>query len=148
MITFHTGNIFDSKADIIVHQVNCKGIMGSGIAAQIKERFPNVYGEYHRAYRLGTKKLGDCLIVPCEGNVKIANLYGQDDYGKDGKRYTSYEALRKAMASLATLADYKETIAFPYRMSCDRGGGEWGVVLGFIDTIFYDFSVEIWRLQV
>ena len=37
MVTFHNGNILDSGADIICHQVNCRGVMGSGVAKQIKE---------------------------------------------------------------------------------------------------------------
>lgn len=29
--------------DIICHQVNCQSVMGSGIAKQIKTKYPNVY---------------------------------------------------------------------------------------------------------
>ena len=41
------GNVFDSDADIICHQVNCQGVMGSGVAKEVRERFPNVYEQYH-----------------------------------------------------------------------------------------------------
>ena len=40
------GNVFDSDADIICHQVNCQGVMGSGVAKEVRERFPNVYEEF------------------------------------------------------------------------------------------------------
>lgn len=38
-------------------------------------------------------------------------------------------------------------IAFPYLMSCHRGGGDWNVVSQMIENTFSDFEVEIWRLQ-
>ena len=31
-------DIFESGADAILHQVNCQGVMGSGIAKQVKEK--------------------------------------------------------------------------------------------------------------
>ena len=32
MIQYYNGSIFDSKADILCHQVNCQGAFGYGIA--------------------------------------------------------------------------------------------------------------------
>ena len=40
------GDIFDSNADAIVHQVNCQGVMGAGVARQVRDKYPNVYVEY------------------------------------------------------------------------------------------------------
>jgi O-acetyl-ADP-ribose deacetylase (regulator of RNase III) len=148
MITFYTGNIFDSKTKIIAHQVNCMGKMGSGLALQVKQKYPNVFYEYHRHYDDQTKKLGDCLCVLCPDGRVIANLYGQYGYGYDGVQYTSHESLKKAMISLASLMSPGHSIAFPYKMSCDRGGGSWNVVSGYISTIFENYEVEIWRLPL
>lgn len=36
------GNILDYKEDIIVQQVNCRGVMGSGLAKQIMNKYPSV----------------------------------------------------------------------------------------------------------
>lgn len=41
-------DIFKSGADIICHQVNCQGVMGSGIAKQVREKYPVVYRDYKR----------------------------------------------------------------------------------------------------
>lgn len=46
MIKIREGNLFDSNADIIAHQVNCQGIMGSGVARQIKKKYPEVFNMY------------------------------------------------------------------------------------------------------
>lgn len=32
------GNLLDAKTDVIAHQVNCQGVMGAGIALQIKNK--------------------------------------------------------------------------------------------------------------
>ena len=46
MVKYVDCDIFDMNVDIIGHQVNLHGIMGGGIAREIKERFPDVYEEY------------------------------------------------------------------------------------------------------
>lgn len=48
MINIIDGNLFDSTARFIVHQVNCQGRMGSDVALQVKQRFPHVYDEYKK----------------------------------------------------------------------------------------------------
>ena len=40
------GNIFESGAQTIVNTVNCVGIMGKGIAAQFKARYPDMFEDY------------------------------------------------------------------------------------------------------
>lgn len=42
------GNLFDSKAKIIAHQVNCQGKMNSGVAKEVRQRYPHVYRDYPR----------------------------------------------------------------------------------------------------
>ena len=37
MIKIINGDLFDTDANIICHQVNCKGKMGSGVALQVKK---------------------------------------------------------------------------------------------------------------
>lgn len=36
------------KVDIICHQTNCKGVMGAGIAFQIKRAYPEVFKKVQR----------------------------------------------------------------------------------------------------
>ena len=39
MIKYVSGDIFNSKADVIVNPVNLVGVMGAGLAKQFKERY-------------------------------------------------------------------------------------------------------------
>ena len=42
------GNLLDSNADIIIHQVNCQGAMNSGVAKAIREKWPIVFDKYSK----------------------------------------------------------------------------------------------------
>ena len=40
------GNIFDSKAPVLVNPVNCVGVMGKGLAKEFKDRYPDMFKAY------------------------------------------------------------------------------------------------------
>ena len=154
MIKIINGNLFDTDAEIICHQCNCQGVMGSGVAAEVKCRYPNVYMEYRKAYESDELNLGH-VIFSLTGNEKkqvIANLLGQLNYGRN-KQHTSYTALQQC---LKYVRNYVETwyqgqpikIAFPYGMGSVRGGGDWNTVYRIIEEeLGQYYNVEIWRLD-
>ena len=151
MIKIIDGNIFDSDANIICHQCNCQGVMGSGVAAQVKKRYPNVFQAYRNDYLDGKLKLGYVCFATAKQNQVIANMCGQDNFGYDGSIYTNYDELQNCLNAVKEYAMYEyevqPVIAFPYLMSCYRGGGDWNVVYKMIEDTFRDFEVEIWRLN-
>lgn len=151
MIKIIDGNLFDTKANIICHQCNTQGVMGSGVAAEVKRRYPHVFNSYRKDYEAGKLKLGYVNFTTAKPDQVIANMCGQDRYGYDGKQYTNYDKLQECLDSVLTFAiegyDRQPTIAFPYLMSCYRGGGDWNVVYKMIEDTFKDFNVEIWRLD-
>lgn len=152
------GNLFDTKARWICHQVNCKRRMGSGVALQVKERYPHVY----RDYMLMSPVLGNLLVVPTEPDIYdyfdenyngqfIVNMFCQDNYGYDGKRYTNYEAFAESLEKLRDFINTHDksdipTVAFPYKIGCDRGGADWKIISTMIETILKDFKIEYWKL--
>lgn len=159
-------DLFDCDADIICHQVNCQGVMGSGVARQVKARYPAAFDSYaelcSRYSNCPPLLLGVCQIVHTRDvfknkSVKIANLFAQAYFGSNRHTiYTSYDSLRLALIQLKTLAlqciylgelPEEPVIAIPYLMSCDRGGGDWnGVVYPMISEILQRFHVKICRL--
>lgn len=149
------GNLFDTDAKWICHQVNCRRKMRSGVAMQVREKYPHVYSAYMKM----TPKLGNILVVPVEPNAPnnydgqyIVNMFCQENYGYDGNRYTSYDAF---VESLEKLRDYvlfhdrtdTPTIAFPYKIGCDRGGANWEIISNMIETVLKDFTIEYWKLN-
>ena len=141
-------DVFETYAAIIAHQVNCMGVMGSGVASQVKSRFPEAYKSYrcicdtHSHCR--DVLLGQVQFCPVSFNpdgtprIYIANMFGQLNYGRSPYTvYTDYAALRKCLSSLADFARKNNLIiAIPYKIGCVRGNGDWdGVVYPMIQSI-------------
>lgn len=141
MITIEQGDLLQSDCHMILHQCNCQGVMGSGIAAQIKKKFPVVYEEFLLDKRKPVDKLSTSLVV--RTNTKpimlVGNLYGQYDYGREHKVYTNYMALMSAMYKAyrdgieildhdygLTRCDIK--IGIPYNLGCGLANGNWNFV--------------------
>lgn len=143
------GDIFESGADAILHQVNCQGVMGSGVAKQVREKYPIVF-EYYKSWcddpSLKPGLLGQAQVVYTDdtGKQAIVNLFAQDKFGYDGNCYTDYEALRRCLESVnRQFAGC--TIAIPYLMACHRGGGDWSVVSNMIEDTLTDCDVTLYE---
>ena len=154
-------DIFESGADIICHQVNCQGVMGSGIAKQVRDKYPKVYEGYKQWCENSSPEelLGKSQYVPIiplrdtvTGNYKqgdlmgIINIFGQLNYGHGGKCYTDYDALHHSFAKInefCNLFPFKPVLAFPYKFGCARGGGQWEIVYKMIEEAFQDCMVLI-----
>ena len=144
-------DIFKSGADVILHQVNCQGVMGSGVAKQVKDKYPKVYEEYKKwCNELPTNALlGESQFVRTKEDyntnfIGIFNLFAQNNFGYDGGRYTSYDALYSCLRHVKnSLPNNTITIAIPYLMSCCRGGGDWNKVYEMIVEVFSDYEVLI-----
>ena len=142
------GNILDyvGKVDVISHQVNDKGIMGGGLALQIKESYPNVF-EAYKSYCENVpedKLLGECAIVNFDSSSTLcANLFGQS-LGGSG-RQTNYEALYIALEFLQEFVSTVglKSVAFPYGMGCGLGGGDWRIVRAMIESVFENTGIEV-----
>ena len=137
-------DIFESGADIICHQVNCQGVMGSGIAKQVRQRYPWVYAHYKYLCNEETpdELLGVIEEVYINEIQMIINIFGQKDFGYDGKCYTDYDKLKSALETIKTYHNNK-SIAIPYLMACHRGGGDWNIVYKMIEEIFADSECEV-----
>ena len=151
------GNLLESDVDIIVHQVNCHGVMGAGIAKQIREKFPNTYLHYHRLCQNSDPMnlIGHNLYTPESLNGKriiIANIFGQNGFGAN-RQHTDYEALDSCFALLASAAnDLKarglpNTIGLPYNIGCGLGGGDWKIVSNILRKHLSDLNVNIYKFK-
>ena len=150
MVHYEVGNLLDAPVDYICHQVNCQGRMGSGIAKSIRDKWPAVYDVYKRDLEIG-KGLGDISIACVQGNTPIqyiVNMFGQANYGYDGKRYTSYDAFWSCLNKIKETVPEGSEIAFPDHIGCGLGGANWSVIQSMIyAALNEDYSVYIYRLE-
>lgn len=148
MVNYVKGNLLDSDCMYICHQVNCQGVMGSGIAKQIKERWPEVYANYRITCSMfkPEKLLGTIDVVDTNDHHNIVNIFGQLTCGYDGKRYTSYDAFSDALKKFKAWFPHGSTIGFPKNIGCGLGGGNWKVISTLIEEILgEDFEVYIYE---
>ena len=108
MIYWKKGNLLESDCDYICQQVNCQGKMNSGIAKQIREKWPVVYQNYKAKYEASKQAwldlyggyedapgpdemlLGNIQIVGLWENFyetdfhqSVINMFAQQHYGYD-----------------------------------------------------------------
>lgn len=142
MISVVKKDLLEMDVDVIAHQVNCQGVMGAGLALQIRNKYPKVYTAYKK-YCPNSKLLGKIQVVN-NGKQFIANLFAQDKYGRD-KRYTDYEALKQCFIKLRNYAINNElhSIAIPYGIGCGLAGGDWNTVSKIIKEVFANESLAI-----
>jgi O-acetyl-ADP-ribose deacetylase (regulator of RNase III) len=89
-------SVFDSPSQAIIHQANCFNTMGSGIACQIRQRYPEAYEADCKTISGDRSKLGKFSWVKTnDGKYHIYNCYSQYQYGRD-QRQTSHFGTRTA----------------------------------------------------
>ena len=163
------GNLLDSPCIVLAHQVNCIGVMGSGVARAIKDKWIDVFLEYLKGIKaLDHNCLGGCQIVQAEEGKYVANIFGQyyySGYFKDPAeymrqevwkrpeinengeilRFTNYEALYTGLKRLKDeMVKYNiPSVAFPWGLGSVRGGGNWEIIRKMIEETFKETEIEI-----
>lgn len=132
------GDILSVQRGVICHQVNCMGIMGAGLAKQVKRKFPEVWYDYKQLVDetlFPANLLGKAQIIPIRPGLWVANLFGQYNLSKRGERVTEYGSLAQSVSEVAKVvrrlqenSGQKIPIYFPFEMGCGLGGGDWEIV--------------------
>lgn len=115
---------------LLIHQVNCRGIMGGGVAAALRYTYPAVYDQYRKQIW----NLGDVQFVQVSPQLWVCNLAGQYDLAAPGQQATNYDAVttglikvREWLQERAAEGNPLQPYA-PYEIGCGLGGGVWAEV--------------------
>jgi O-acetyl-ADP-ribose deacetylase (regulator of RNase III) len=136
------GDLLAIERGIIVHGCNCQGVMGSGVAFLVKQKFPKVFRAYQILHTERNMHLGDiqvCIHAPnvdltskygawvtndIPENVIVINAFTQFEYGRD-KRHVDYDAIAACFAKVKMIArDTHLPVYFP-TIGAGLGGGKW-----------------------
>lgn len=145
--TIRFGNILDAANEvginIIVQGVNCQGVMGSGVAKAIRQKYPEVFDPYSTFVQKFGAGNPDLLghIAPYvheESELIIINAFTQLNFGSDGKKYVSYEAIQSAFKrTITTIAGQGPGVSVHYPMiGAGLGGGDWTIISDIINGCF------------
>lgn len=129
MIEYTTGDMFDVPADARVNLVNCVGVMGKGVAAAFKSRYPELFRDYRAACRRGEVRPGGVWSWSCP-SLTVHNLATKDHW-QDPSRYDWVE---RGIANLRAVLDAGEamTVTLP-APGCGLGGLDWARVRGMVE---------------
>lgn len=135
-IEYRKGNLLNVESGIIAHGCNAQGVMGSGVAKGIREKFPTAYKHYKYKYDehgYGLH-LGDVHVIPItEKHLYVANMITQEVYGTSGNRYVSYDAVDECFDNLFARNRYKYPVNIP-KIGAGLGGGDWSVIESIIEA--------------
>lgn len=150
MIEYRQGSLLDVKRGIIVHGCNAQGIMGSGIAKNIKEKWPKAYTQYVEDISRGNYKTGDISTYSTAADkLYIISAITQEFYGREPKtKYTSYDAIDNCFNKICWFAtQYNMTVHIP-KIGAGLGGGAWSIIAGIImyHAAKTNVKVKCWEL--
>lgn len=142
---FIDGDLLDQPRGVLCHQVNLRGVMGAGIALQIRKKWPNAYDDYIRHCRKGPA-IGNVVFSEIiAGELFVAHLFGQADIGIRGcqTRYIAYPLLLDQVRAFA--AEKHADVFVPYGIGCGLGGGDWSIMSKIITAGLPEATIVRWN---
>jgi uracil-DNA glycosylase family 4 len=138
-ITVTRGDMFATKFDLRINTVNCVGVMGTGIAAEFKRRYADMYHAY-RELCVAQQIQPGVLHVWKTDTEWIVNFPTKRRWS-DPSRYEDIEigliALRDYLAELGRVK-----VAIP-ALGCNNGRLEWSKVLPLIKQHLEGLEAQI-----
>ena len=117
MITYLSGDLFQSPARVLVNTVNTVGVMGKGIALKFKRIYPEMFKAYRNHCERGDLQIGQLLLYRTP-NKWILN-FPTKKHWRNPSRVEYIEAgLRKLRARCSEVG--LTSIAFP-ELGCGNG---------------------------
>ena len=117
-------SLFEVEYGVIVHGCNCSGGFGSGIARQMKERYP-IVEKVFRATPPCPELLGEIQVVKVTDDLFVVNAFTQNNYGHDGGKYADAGAIQTALKSAIRFANKIGHDIHVPKIGCGLGGLDW-----------------------
>lgn len=139
------GNLLDlaeeGKFDVIVHGCNCHNTMGSGIAREIRERYPQAYTADTKYSQTKNKyeKLGT-FSEAAAGEFIIINAYTQLDYLPRGFDHFDYGAFDKILDTLLEKGGWCD-FGFPY-IGMGLAGGNSSKIIKSLESFAKNVTIK------
>jgi O-acetyl-ADP-ribose deacetylase (regulator of RNase III) len=109
-IRYRKGDIFASNAQVIVNPVNCRGIMGAGLALAFKQKYPEMFAAYVQACQNGELRIGQLMLYR-SSQPWILNFPTKDHWRAPAKLAYIEQGLQFFAANYRQMGI--ESIAFP-----------------------------------
>jgi len=133
MIKTVKGDLMLTEAEAIVNTVNCVGVMGKGIALQMKKAYPDNFKAYANACTKGEVKPGKMFVYRLAEENKNPKFIINFPTKKHWKNPSEIEYLQEGLDDLVkTVQEYGiQSVALP-PLGCGNGGLDWNIVRSLI----------------
>ncbi len=151
------GNLLDVTKGHIINGCNAQGVMGSGLALQVKNTYPQAYKDYRdrhegplkEGFAKGGLHLGEAYPVPITGQLFLWNAITQEFFGMAG-RNCSYDAIETCFREIDRCAHLYSNIVSPEihipQIGAGLGGGSWEIIREIIEQTCTN-QVTLWVLK-
>jgi len=140
-IRYEHGDLLAAPVEAVVNTVNTRGVMGKGIALQVKQRWPEVDRAYRAASKRGDVALGHMHVVERgglgDGPRFVINFPTKDHWRSRSKLPDIEAGLTELRALIEKLAI--TSIAVP-PLGCGNGGLNWDDVRPLIEKALDDLD--------
>lgn len=141
------GDIFEADCEAMVNPVNCVGVMGGGLALDVKIRFPDVFKQYTRYCKSKLLKPGEIHMAWRYGtldNPEVVFNLATKDHWRDPSKLEWIEQGAKNLIEAANHHHFK-SVAVP-ALGTGLGGLSWGdVKIILINTLSNEPGV-VWAI--
>lgn len=134
-LEYKGGDLLSAPVEAVVNTVNTRGVMGKGIALQVKQRWPEVDRAYRAASKRGEVTLGRMHIVERGGlgdGPRLVINFPTKDHWRSRSKLADIEA---GLHDLRTVIQrlHLRSIAIP-PLGCGNGGLAWVDVRPLIEA--------------
>lgn len=139
MLQIKKGDLFVSKAQVLVNPVNLEGVMGKGLALEFKKRFPEMFEQYRKFCLKKTFAAGQLWLY--KGKEKWVLNFPTKISWRDPSDLALIESgLEKFKATYESKGI--TSVAFPM-LGCGCGGLKYADVLPLMERILGDIPIDI-----
>lgn len=140
VIHYQKGDIFQSEAQVIVNTVNCKGVMGKGLALAFKQKYPAMFPIYQEECKTRKLRIGRPSLYQ-QSTPWILNFPTKDHW----KFPSKLEYLEKGLKYF--VANYKKagitSIAFP-KLGAQNGKLSWDEVGPLMAKYLSQLDIDVY----
>jgi O-acetyl-ADP-ribose deacetylase (regulator of RNase III) len=148
MLTYHRTSLLTSRAQTVVNTVNTVGVMGKGIAAAFKLRYPEMFRAYKKLCEEKQLDIGKLWLWKATDQWILS--FPTKKHWRNPSRLTYIDAGLQKFVSQYEQRGIRE-VAFP-RLGCGNGGLDWEDVQPLMESYLsplpipvyiHDFEVDI-----
>lgn len=128
---------------IVLHGVNCQGVMGAGIAHALSRKYPKILNKYSTLCAEANSPydlLGGVDYVEISPGLVIANCFTQNFFGISHKPPALYSAIQDCLINVA-LKYRDSSLLYMPPIGCGLGGLSWNYVNDIVEYVERKYAV-------